>query len=118
MSVGGSAAVNDQWHVSIYGEVGVGVAVLRSPAEVVTEIKALPTDWTSSLHVLCKACSEGTPHDHDEPHHPRPEVQGPRRVAVAARNEAEVRALLADWLPQSGNARVASIELELTREDC
>ncbi len=50
MSVGGSPAVNDQWHISIYGDVGIGVVVLRSAAEVVTEIKALPSDAGRKFH--------------------------------------------------------------------
>jgi hypothetical protein len=45
------------------------------------------------------------------------ELKGPRRVAVAARNEAEVRELLAEWQPHSGGARVSSIELVLSRGD-
>jgi hypothetical protein len=43
VSVGGSNAVNDEWRVSFYGDVGLGIVVLRSPTEVVTELKALAT---------------------------------------------------------------------------
>lgn len=50
MSVGGTAIMNDQWRLSVYGDVGVGIVVLRSPTEVVTEIKALPTLAGRNFH--------------------------------------------------------------------
>jgi tetratricopeptide (TPR) repeat protein len=74
-------------------------------------------DWSSSLQMLCKECSEGIPHAHDEHHAPRVETTAPRRVAVAARDEAEVRALLDQWHPESARARIASIELAFSRDD-
>jgi hypothetical protein len=43
ISAGGTAVVNDRWRISFYGDLGVGIVVLRSSTEVVTEIKALPT---------------------------------------------------------------------------
>jgi hypothetical protein len=74
-------------------------------------------DWSSSIRMLCKECSEGTPHEHDEHQPPQVEMTGPRRVAVAARDEAEVRGLLAQWQPESAGARIVSIELAFSRDD-
>jgi hypothetical protein len=59
-------------------------------------------DWSRSIRMLCKACSEGAPHEHDDQDRSRADVKGPRRVAVAARTETEVRELLASWQPRSG----------------
>jgi hypothetical protein len=50
ISAGGTAVMNNQWRISFYAEVGVGVVVLRSPTEVVTEIKALPTEGGRKFH--------------------------------------------------------------------
>jgi hypothetical protein len=49
-SVGGTPTVTDRWRVSLYGETGLGIVVLRSPSQVVTEIKALPTLAGRNFH--------------------------------------------------------------------
>jgi tetratricopeptide (TPR) repeat protein len=74
-------------------------------------------DWSSSLQMLCKECSEGTPHDHDAGHAARVEANGTRRVAVAARTESEVRELLDQWHPHSAGARISTIDLAFSRDD-
>src|SRR5262249_31126232 len=52
-------------------------------------------DWSSSIHILCKACSEGKPYsDHD---HPAPEVGPRRRLAIAAPDVTHAERLLNDW---------------------
>jgi hypothetical protein len=50
LSTGVSAVVNNRWRISFYGDIGIGVVVLRSPTEVVTEIKALPTLAGRNFH--------------------------------------------------------------------
>jgi len=72
-------------------------------------------DWTRSVRILCKQCSEGTPHAHHD-NEPSVAEQGPHRVAVAARTEAEVRDLLGTWQPDAPQARVTSVELLLSRD--
>jgi hypothetical protein len=68
-------------------------------------------DWSSSVRVLCRACSEGTPHEHD------PEPEDPtgwnpsRRIALAARNEALIDRALHRWL--TGKRKIGSVELAL-----
>ncbi|HYJ42097.1 MAG TPA: hypothetical protein VEW08_14990 [Steroidobacteraceae bacterium] len=54
-------------------------------------------DWNSSVQTICKACSEGRPHDkHD--HTP---VKAPwkpeRQLAVAAKDENDVKAVIDAW---------------------
>jgi len=50
LSVGGTAIMNDRWRPSGYADVSVGIVVLRSPTEVVTEIKGLPTLIARNFH--------------------------------------------------------------------
>jgi hypothetical protein len=50
MSVGGTPTVNDRWRVSLYAETGIGIVLLRSPSQVVTEIKELPTLAGRNFH--------------------------------------------------------------------
>jgi len=54
-------------------------------------------DWNSSVQTICKACSEGRPHDkHD--HTPVKTPWKPeRQIAVAARDEKDVEAVIAEW---------------------
>ena len=52
-------------------------------------------NWTHSVRLLCKACSEGTPHEtHDRQAAP---PDGIHRVAIAARNKREANAILKAW---------------------
>jgi tetratricopeptide (TPR) repeat protein len=54
-------------------------------------------DWADNIQVLCKACSEGRPHEaHD--HRPKEkEWQRERRIAVAARDGTQVESVLDAW---------------------
>jgi tetratricopeptide (TPR) repeat protein len=54
-------------------------------------------DWSQTVHLLCKACSEGRAHEsHDHDGGPAP-WKRERRIGIAARSEAEVEQLLAQW---------------------
>lgn len=55
-------------------------------------------DW-SNIRLICKQCSEGTPHEHhDEDASEFPPV---RSFAIAARTEAEIAPVLASWQTSS-----------------
>ncbi|TFW11418.1 tetratricopeptide repeat protein [Massilia arenosa] len=57
-------------------------------------------DWTASYQTICKACSEGRPHDHEhQPDDEAAEWQPERRVGLAATSRAQVERLLAHALP-------------------
>ena len=63
-------------------------------------------DWTSSVNVLCVACSTGRPH---EQHDHRPVThEGPHRVAIAAPHQDAARTLIDEWLPASNGATLIS----------
>ncbi|HEY2509704.1 MAG TPA: tetratricopeptide repeat protein [Polyangiaceae bacterium] len=53
-------------------------------------------DWTHSVRMICKTCSEGRPHAHDhEP--PEPEWKSEREVGFAARSAAPALSVLEKW---------------------
>jgi tetratricopeptide (TPR) repeat protein len=56
-------------------------------------------NWSTSMQVLCKACSEGRPYGegHDHPPGEAPGMTGPWRIGIAAREEAEARRILEEW---------------------
>jgi hypothetical protein len=79
------------------------VAMLEQLAD---EREAAAEDWSTSVRVLCQACSEGRPHDTHEP----PPVERPRRIAIAARSPEEARDLLDEWRRRDPSVRVLSVE--------
>lgn len=50
-------------------------------------------DWTANVQYLCKACSEGRPHDHHD-HELRPEWEKTRRLGLAVPGSMEPGSLL------------------------
>jgi len=80
--------------------------------ELAVERRLAAEDWSTSFQILCKACSEGRPHAGHE--HEHREVNGPHRIAIAALDEEQARALLDEWLPRSGGARLISFEVALS----
>lgn len=68
-------------------------------------------DWSTSLQILCKACSEGKPYSGHE--HPNVEPGRHRRVAIAAPNAAQAQLLLEDWRSQVGDITVLEFDLAL-----
>lgn len=68
-------------------------------------------DWSTSVRILCKACSQGRPHEQHD-HFIEP-VEGLHRVAVAAPDRFTVEALLGQWREKSESAMILSIEMVL-----
>jgi tetratricopeptide (TPR) repeat protein len=68
-------------------------------------------DWTASMHTICKACSEGSPHEKHE-HAPEPggEWQVERLIGVASLDPARVEAVLEFWSAGDPTRRVESLE--------
>lgn len=57
-------------------------------------------DWTATVNVICRQCSEGVPHEHEDA--PAEEVwQSARRLGIAALSQAAVEAVLQAW-PAAG----------------
>jgi len=96
---------------------------LEVRAASVTDIEALEAaadaagchveDWTTTVRMLCKACSEGTPHEHHDQEGGKDDSWVPRRVlGAAAKDEAALRAALARW--ESPGRRVIGLDTALT----
>jgi hypothetical protein len=68
-------------------------------------------DWSTSIEVLCKACSEGRPHGRHD--HAPSEHVGPRRIGLAAHRLEDAQRLLEQWRRQQPGIRVLSLDLVL-----
>lgn len=81
----------------------------ESLEKLATERDMAVEDWTTSIQMLCKACSEGRPHDaHD--HDLKPEADGKHRVAVAAKNRDDIDALFQIWKSELNVNQIGEIE--------
>jgi tetratricopeptide (TPR) repeat protein len=61
---------------------------------------AFAENWTDSMEVLCRACSEGRPHGEGRHNHgagEAPGTLGPWRLGIASREEAGARRILDEW---------------------
>lgn len=73
-------------------------------------------DWSRSVRILCKHCSEGTAHeDHEHQEAPFDEQQPARLIAVAGPDEAAIREALTSW--EDGNRRLVSLDCVLDAND-
>jgi hypothetical protein len=90
------------WSVDILAPTEHDVAALiRAVAE---GCPAAIEDWTASLEVLCKRCSEGVPHEHGPDLEP---TWAPaRRIGIATPDD-QVFAVIREWA-ESGPGRAAS----------
>jgi tetratricopeptide (TPR) repeat protein len=69
-------------------------------------------DWTASVRPICKACSEGRPHDaHDQDGGPPP-WQTTRRIGVAAASEEAVEQWLNAWVGEGREVTECGLGLE------
>ncbi|WP_295984056.1 tetratricopeptide repeat protein [uncultured Variovorax sp.] len=60
-------------------------------------------NWTTSMQMLCRACSEGRPYGEGRHNHAEGEPAGtfgPWRVGIAAREEESARRILGEWLDE------------------
>lgn len=68
-------------------------------------------DWSTSVRMLCKACSEGRPHtDHDDEVQPEP---GIHLIGIAARDQAHAGDILRAWEQQTKYVEVQSLTVGL-----
>ena len=69
-------------------------------------------DWTGSLQLLCRACSEGSP-GHDHHHHPATHEWDPERALGLSAGLDEARALLSEWAGTTDGCSVADLDVAL-----
>jgi tetratricopeptide (TPR) repeat protein len=71
-------------------------------------------DWSQSVEVLCKACSEGRPHEHSAADEVATPWATERRVAIAARSAAAVETAIREW--SNADRGVAAVNMTLTAD--
>lgn len=70
-------------------------------------------DWTASVRMLCKACSEGLPHDHhDEAGAEDTAWQARRRIGIGAEDESALQAAIQRWAAPGRRAVQLSTALQ------
>jgi hypothetical protein len=75
--------------------------------------EAAVEDWTASLEILCKRCSEGVPHDHGRDVEPPWSAQ--RRIGIATCDDA-VFVLIRNWARAGAGRRTSVPSLASTSE--
>jgi tetratricopeptide (TPR) repeat protein len=86
--------------------------LLRRLAEVAAQRGGAAEDWTTSVQIICRACSEGRPHgEHD--HGGTPE--GSHLIAVAARSRRHATQILRQWAAEWHDVRVESLDDAVVR---
>jgi tetratricopeptide (TPR) repeat protein len=67
-------------------------------------------DWTVNIRVLCKQCSEGTPHDHHDDEDNKRAWQPVRKLGIALCESESVSSLIESWQRRTG-AGLTSLEI-------
>jgi hypothetical protein len=69
------------------------------------EVNITFEDWTASLRSLCKACSEGRPHEgHDQELKENLPWAPKRRIGFAALDRASLDGVLREWAAKAGRS--------------
>ncbi len=64
-------------------------------------------DWQASTRNLCRACSEGRPHEQHDHEHKKKEWSRERRIAVSARDGNDLERVLEVWSGEVQDWRIA-----------
>jgi hypothetical protein len=70
-------------------------------------------DWTSSMRYICRACSEGRPHEKHDHELKSDEWKIARRVGLASTDVAKVEELLENWRKQGAGRLVETLDYDL-----
>ncbi|HEY7311785.1 MAG TPA: tetratricopeptide repeat protein [Gemmataceae bacterium] len=100
---------------------GTFVARVRMPrdrkaivelARIAAELEGSAEDWSTSVRILCRACSEGRPHtDHDSEAAP---PKGAHTIGIAARDREHATTILNTWESNREDVEVEWLEDALT----
>jgi hypothetical protein len=81
---------------------------LAMPAEVAAKFQGYAEDWSTSVRLLCRACSEGRPHEiHDQAAAP---TDGIHTIAIAARNRGHAEKILGTWTSKTDGIQIQSLD--------
>jgi hypothetical protein len=77
-------------------------------AELAAKLEGSAEDWSTSIRLLCKACSEGRPHlDHDKEAAP---ADGVHLIGIAARGRNHATKILRTWETECEDIQVDSLD--------
>jgi hypothetical protein len=75
-------------------------------------------DWTTSLHVICRACSEGRPHEHGPDDQP---VEAPNdgfhHIGLAADSVEKAERAVSTWLAAHPHCTASKLEILTSPDD-
>jgi hypothetical protein len=81
-------------------------------AEIAAELEGSAEDWTTSVRMICRACSEGRPHKQHDAEAVPPE--GAHTIGIAARDRKHATQILHAWETSRKAVRVEWLEDALT----
>jgi hypothetical protein len=85
-----------------------GDKLLLELAKIAADQEGNAEDWSTSVRILCKACSEGRPHaDHDTE---QAAPDGVHLIGIAARDRRQATQILSAWESSSDDIRVESLD--------
>jgi tetratricopeptide (TPR) repeat protein len=76
-------------------------------AELAADLGSSAEDWSTSVRLICKACSEGRPHGSHDTEAARP--AGVHVIGIAARNRKHATTILNSWESGKGDVHVESL---------
>jgi hypothetical protein len=105
-------------------EFGTFVARVRMPpksrcaenlTEIASELGGTAEDWSTSVRLLCKACSEGRPHEEHDTQAAPPD--GVHLIGIAARSREHAAAILSGWQTGRKDFQLESLDEALAPAD-
>jgi hypothetical protein len=81
---------------------------LTTLAESAAELGGNAEDWSTSVRILCKACSEGRPHLAHDTEAAQPD--GSHIIGIAARNRKHAANILSSWQSGKEDIEVESLD--------
>lgn len=76
-------------------------------SEIAAEMGGAAEDWSTSTRILCKACSEGRPHEEHDTERAVPD--GPHFIGIAARDREHASQILFAWESNKDDVKVESL---------
>ncbi len=92
------ASANSTYEVEVCARDAEDLAALTQALEAASVDHEV---WTTSVRVLCQACSEGLPHDHGDDD-PAPEWPDTHLLGISAKSPDAARAVLTHWSARGG----------------
>ncbi len=77
-------------------------------AELAAKLGGAAEDWSTSVRMICKACSEGRPHETHDTDGPRRE--GAHHIGIAALDREHATRILLEWETNKDDVQVESLD--------